>query len=200
MRNKVISVLLTVVLLGNLVACAGYSVKNVVVHQPDQYPSYASSETLAVAVDSLASPKKSGEIFSGVDMNKSGYLVVNCIIRNDGEEPYKVTKSDLYLIDKNGVRLLPTTADEMIQSVGTSHAKWFFISGFLGMFSADRAKKKFHEDLRNKEFKDTTIPSGVTNFGFLYFQHQVHSPEFAKGYKLVVTNDPSGTPIQVEIK
>lgn len=196
--------------------CASYKIHQVAVRAPDTYESSAEDSALCVAADPLDTKIKSKSIFN-VDLNKAGYLAVNVIVRNQGKEPYQLSKSSIYLVDRNGIQLLPTSTDEMIHSVGTSLVKWFVITGLvgaistrasheelfviygsLGALSADRARKKMNEDFRSKELKETTLPAGITAYGFLYYQHRV--TDGAKGYKLIVANSPAQETLVVLIR
>jgi hypothetical protein len=179
-----------------LSGCAGYDVKQVLVDRVEEYPNHAENELLSVSADPLDSSKKSEDVFN-IDMNAHGFLATNVIIKNVGEKPFHFKKDQVMMVDSSGVQLLKTSPDEIIQSAGTSMAKWWFISGIMGAISADRAKKKMHEDFINKEIKDQVIPPGITVYGFVYFQHKV-SPD-AKGYRLLMNYDAEKGPIDVYI-
>jgi len=178
--------------------CAGYKVHQVKVMAPENYASSASDGFLTVAADPLDSEAKARAVFN-TDLNRAGFLAVNLILRNDSDEPYRIDKRAIFLVDKRGIRLLPTTSETMIQAAGTSIAKWYFISGILGGLSASRAKKKMRDDFINKELTEETIPAGVALYGFLYFQHQVGASG-ARGYKILIANSPGGKPLEVLIR
>ena len=165
---------------------------------PEQYDSSASDECLYAAVDTLDNEQKVRAIFN-TDLNKAGFLAVNVIIRNDGDEPFQIDKKQINLVDRNGIQLLPTSAEQMIQAAGTSLAKWYIISGIIGGLSANSARKKMRDDFINKELADRVIPSGVTIFGFLYYQHMVDE-QGAKEYKIIIGNSTAGKPLEVLIK
>jgi len=184
-------------LLLSLGSCAGYKVHQVQVKPPEQYDSSASDESLYAAVDPLDNEQKVRGIFN-TDLNKAGFLAVNVIIRNDSNEPFQIDKKQIYLVDRNGIQVLPTNAEQMIQSAGTSIAKWYLISGIIGGISASRAKKKMRDDFINKELTDQVIPSGVAIFGFLYYQHIVDE-QGAKEYKIIIGNSTAGKPLEVLI-
>ena len=179
-------------------SCAGYKVRQVNVRPPEQYASTATDGFISVAADPLDSEPRSTAVFN-TDLNRVGILAVNLVLRNDGNQRYLVDRSTIYLLDRQGIKVLPSTSEMIIQSAGTSIAKWWFISGVLGGLSADRARKKMRDDFINKELKNHEITPGMVTYGFLYFQHQVGA-QGAKGYRLVITNSPSGAPLEVPIR
>jgi hypothetical protein len=184
-------------LLLSLGSCAGYKVHQVEVRPPDLYSSSASDECLCVGADPLDNEQKVRAIFN-TDLNKAGFLAVNVIIRNDGKEAFKIDKNQIYLVDRNGIQLLPTSAEQMIQSAGTSIAKWYFISKIIGGLSANAARKKMRDDFINKGLIERVVPSGISVFGFLYYQHSVDE-QGAKGYKIIIVNSLTGQPLEVPI-
>jgi hypothetical protein len=173
--------------------CAGYKIHQVQVNPPETYSASAGDNALTVAANPLDTEAEVRAVFN-TDLNRA-----NIIVRNNGSEPFSLERNAIFLVDSRGVQVLPTTAEMMIQSAGTSIAKWYFISGILGGLSADRARKKMKEDFINKELKNQLVPGGVTVYGFLYFQHKV-GPTGASGYKIIVANSPAGTPLEVLIR
>jgi hypothetical protein len=178
--------------------CAGYKVHQVQVNPPETYSASAGDDALTVAADPLDTEAEVMAVFN-TDLNRAGFLAVNLIVRNNDSEPFSLNRNSIYLVDRRGVQVLPTSAEMMIQSTGTSIAKWYFISGILGGLSADRARKKMRDDFINKELRDQIVPAGVTVYGFLYFQHPV-GPSGASGYTILIYNSPAGEPLEVLIR
>ena len=181
----------------SLASCASYTIRQVQVYPPDTYDSHAADGMLTVAVQPLDNEERVRAIFN-TDLNRAGFLAVNLIIQNDGQEPFQIDRQSIYLVDSRGIQLLPTTAESMLQGAGTSLTRWYFISGVLGALSANRARRKMENDFMDKELYDQLVPPGVTVYGFLYYQHQV-GPEGARGYKVIIANSPAGQPLEVVI-
>ena len=196
--RRCLSFVLVAILVLTLTRCASYTIRHVDVRPPDQYDSLASDGALTVAVEPLDTEQKARAIFN-TDLNRAGFLAVNLIVRNDSPQPFQMNRQSIYLVDTDGIQLLPTTAAAMLQGAGTSLAKWYFISGIVGAISANRARRTMEQDFMDKELYDQIIPSGITVYGFLYFQHQVQPPDGAQGYRVLIANSPAGQSLEVFI-
>jgi len=129
---------------------------------------------VSVGVNPYVNSKKSTETF-GADLKEAGILALQVIVANQGQRRLAVRKSDFLLRLPVNREYIPapitSVASRLESSAGVNG--WgigFGLIGLLDVFSQqEKADSARRADLRNKEFRDTTLAPQEEVHGFLFF-------------------------------
>ncbi len=129
---------------------------------------------VGVGVNPYVNSKKSTETF-GADLKEAGILALQVIVANQGQRRLAVRKSDFLLRLPVNREYIPapitSVASRLESSAGVNG--WGIGFGLLGLLDAfsqqENADSARRADLRNKEFRDTTLAPQEEVHGFLFF-------------------------------
>jgi len=177
MLRKGTSLLLALSLLLGLTNCATYRPQRIDIHPINEYPHLRTSEGISVAADPYSSMEKAKRGFQ-MDVTQKGFVPVNLIIDNDTDEPLRIDKENIELIDENGIAYRPVSSKLMFEEFEIDAIGRFAVfsvvsvaAGVVSYISAKRANRKMKADWQRKEIPDRLIiPPGTRMSGFVYFQ------------------------------
>jgi hypothetical protein len=129
---------------------------------------------LKVGVNPYVNSEKSTEVF-GADLKEAGILALRVIVANYGQRRLAVRKSDFLLRLPTDREYIPTPVTSVASRLESSAGVigWTIAFGTIGLLLAsgpqEKADSSRRTDLRNKEFRDTTLAPQEEAHGFLFF-------------------------------
>ena len=129
---------------------------------------------LKVGVNPYVNSEKSTEVF-GADLKEAGILALRVIVANYGQRRLAVRKSDFLLRLPTDREYIPAPITSVATRLESSAGviAWAIGFGIIGLLAASSQQEKADSarrtDLRNKEFRDTTLAPQEEAHGFLFF-------------------------------
>ncbi len=112
---------LSLISLLTLTACASYKVVQMPLREADLYPLAQTREGITVAIDAIADPARAARYF-GADLIKAGILPINVTVSNHGEHRSIIKPSDVMLL--KGREVIDPVPVETVIRIAKSRSPW----------------------------------------------------------------------------
>ena len=155
--------------------CASYKPTAAPVEQVTDSQLVFNAEGYGAKVEPYLDKARQQQYFNA-DFNKAGYLVVDVVVKNEGKDPVEVRPYDIYLVFPGGTQMSPVegkvvaTQIEENGSVVGSILMFGLVGGIVATQAEHDAKNARILDYGAKELKETTLASGASAQGYLFYR------------------------------
>ena len=156
-----------------LAACASYTPSSAPVPKPS-LEDWVIQQDIAVAADPYADEERQVATFDA-NLNDADVIAIQVVVENRGERSIVVRPSDMILelpggktFSSSGVTTVVSKVGESGSVVGATIA-FGIVGALIASDAEDEARTARIADYKEKAFKDSTLRSGQSEYGFVFF-------------------------------
>ncbi len=152
-----------------------------------------------VGVDPYFTAEQTRAVFRGGErFPESGVLPVQLSIENGSRGEIKVDPTDFRLVRPNSQEEGRVSAQDAFSLVRTQIRYWALLP-IIGTSVTAARNEPILKDLESRELRESTIPSGATTTGFVYFRISENEKNLAGSRVMIVLKTASGQDLTFEI-
>jgi len=149
--KTLVALLMTILLVTGLTACASHEIRPMTPQSTSAYQLRQAIGGVEIAVDPITTKAKAEAAFT-IDLTEQGYAPILLVMENRSSDSVLVLKDEIELVDSRGNLHRPVTADVMVEKFEHNKIRYALLG--LGIFpytSAEEANKKMRADWSSKE-------------------------------------------------